>query len=456
MNLENGRIPPQAIDIERAILGACLLEKNAFQNVENILNADVFYKEAHQIIWKQIERLNDNSEPVDMLTVTNALKDVGKLDEVGGPYYISQLTSGVASAANTEYHARLIYEKYMQREVIKKSMQIAESGYEDFEEMMMHYGIFTEHVDQLYSGESNVKTIKQVANIHSIELDKRIKKAESGGMTGISTGLYELNKITNGWQPSDLIIIAARPGMGKTAVALKEAKSAAEKGFNVLMFSLEMDNVSLFDRIVCSNGGINSDNLKAGKISHAEMERYTNSASELSRLPIYIDDTASVNLKHMRATARQKHRKGECDMIIIDYLQLVESQQVKGQNREQEVAKISRGLKLLAKELNIPVILLAQLSRAVETRGGSKKPILSDLRESGAIEQDADKVLFIYRPAYYGIMESENGKSLENIMFLNLAKHRNGAIQETKVRHSVDLTQIYDYDQIYEETNWYE
>jgi replicative DNA helicase len=286
---------------------------------------------------------------------------------------------------------------------------------------------------------------------HMVELDKRIKQNAKGEMQGVATGLSMLNNYTNGWKPGELIVLAARPSMGKTAVALNLfTKSAATLRKNILFFSLEMDDMSLADRLVCSYGGIAPDSLKRGQLSDQELNKYHESSAQLQQLPIYIDDTARADLIHIGAISKSKRRKGQCDLIVIDYLQLIESpkdNKSSFKNREREVSEMSRGLKLLAKELKVPVILLAQLSRAVESRPGTmKRPILSDLRESGAIEQDADMVIFPYRPEYYGIMEDDNGNSLQGVMILGIAKNRNGRVGDIFCRNSPDLTRFYDFD----------
>lgn len=446
-----GKIPPQATDLEEAVLGACMLESGAYNKIGHILNPDYFYKESHQKIFKAIEQLAGRAEPVDILTVTNQLKTEDELELVGGPYAITMLTSRIASTVNIETHAYIIFQKYVQRQMISISSTLINAAYDnDFKEMQSLYINATEELDNLFAGRRADKSMYQVMQEHMKEVDRRIKMAQEGKLTGIKTGLVDLNRVTNGWKPGELIIVAGRPGMGKTAVALNLfTKMSAELGNKTLFFSLEMDDLSLADRLTCSYGGIDAYNLKNGKLSKDEMSTYFESANKIQELPIYIDDTARSDIKHITAISRAKKRKGECDMIIIDYLQLIESHNDSSwqKNREREVAEMSRSLKLLAKELKVPVMLLAQLSREVERRTTTnKRPQLSDLRESGAIEQDADMVIFPYRPEYYGIIEDDEGNSTEGVMILVIAKNRNGKIGDIYAKYSEDLTRFFDYN----------
>ena len=449
---DHGKLPPQAIELEEAVLGACMLETNAYETIGHILTPECFYKEVHHIIYMAIETLSAKAEPIDILTVTNYLKTTNKLEIVGGPYYITQLTNRISSAANIEFHAMVIYQKYILREMIRLFSEVVQISFQDdCEEAEMAYVYATETIDNLMAGRRSDKSMLTVMREHAEEVQRRINMKDAGQMTGIKTGIVDLNRITNGWKPGELIIVAGRPGMGKTAVALNLfTKSAAKSGKKTLFFSLEMDDISLADRLVCSYGGIDPDNLKTGQVSNEEMQAYCTARKELENLPIYIDDSARVNIKHISTISRSKRRKGECDMVVIDYLQLIEIQEQSGygnfKNREREVAEMSRALKLLAKELKIPVLLLCQLSRAVESRAGHKQPQLADLRESGAIEQDADIVIFPYRPEYYGINQDDAGNSLEGIMMLITAKNRNGRLGKPLCKYSPDLTQFFDYE----------
>lgn len=448
---EMGKIPPQATELEEAILGACMIQAGIYDEIAHIIEPDTFYKNNHRIIFEAIQQLSGEKKPVDTMTVTQTLKQSGKLDEAGGALAITMLTSRINSTANTVYHSFVVYEKYIMREVIRHASELVERAFEDdFDGTRSSYTNGTAMLDSLFAGKRTDKSMMQVMKAHMEELDKRIKLAATGEMQGISTGLAFLNKYTNGWKPGELIVLAARPSMGKTAVALNLfTRNAAILRKNILFFSLEMDDISLADRLICSYGGIDADNLKSGRLKTEELERYHESSAQLQSLPIYIDDSARADLVHINAIARSKRRKGQCDMIVIDYLQLIESPKNSNanfKNREREVSEMSRGLKLLAKELKVPVILLAQLSRAVETRHGNKRPQLSDLRESGAIEQDADMVIFPYRPEYYGITEDDAGNSLKGVMILGLAKNRNGKVGDILCKYTHDLTRFSDFD----------
>ncbi len=449
--IEHGRVQPQAIDLEESILGALLIETGAYDEIGHILDPDVFYKESHRLIYKAIEQLSLKKEPVDLMTVTNYLKDNAMLETVGGPYQITMLTSRISSSVNIARYAYIIYEKYIMREVIRLSHELSAVSFEgDFDGMKTIYTQATDMLDSLFAGKRSSKTMMQVMAEHMKEIDRRVKLALMDEMPGIMTGLKSLDRITSGWKPGELIILASRPSMGKTAVGLNLfTKTAAKINKNVLFFSLEMDDISLADRLVCSYGGIKADNLKSGRLSEDEFTMYHKASAMLQELPIYIDDTPRADLKHINAISRSKRRKGTCDMIVIDYLQLIESNNDNQyyKNREREVSELSRGLKLLAKELKIPIILLAQLSRAVESRPGTmKRPILSDLRESGSIEQDADIVMFPYRPEYYQIFEDDEGNNLRGMMILGISKNRQGRTGDVYAKYSQDLTQFSDIE----------
>jgi replicative DNA helicase len=445
-----GKLPPQAIDLEEAVLGACMIEYNAYETIAYMLTPECFYKEVNQIIYKAIETLSAHSKPIDILTVSQQLKSTNELELVGGPYHITTLTNRVSSAANISYHAMIVFQNYVLREMIRLSSQVIQSAFEaDYDEASMAYVYATETIDNLMAGKRSDKSMMAVMRDHSEELQRRISLKNIGEMTGIKTGFVDLNRITNGWKAGELIIVAGRPGMGKTAVALNGfTKSSAKAGKNTLFFSLEMDDISLADRLVCSYGGLDQDSLKTGRLSNEDLLTYNNARTQLEKLPIYIDDSARVSIKHITTISRAKRRKGECDMIVIDYLQLIEIPEQRGygnfKNREREVAEMSRALKLLAKELKIPVMLLCQLNRAVESRTGNKRPTLADLRESGAIEQDADMVIFPYRPEYYGIIHDDAGNSVEGVMLLILAKNRNGRTGDVICKYNPNLTQFFD------------
>ncbi len=432
---EHGKVPPQATDLEEAVLGAIMLEKDALTQVIDILKPEVFYKESHHIIFSAITRLFGKSEPVDILTVTNELKNSGELEIVGGPYYITQLTNRIASAANVEYHSRIISQKYIQRELIRISSEIIKDAFEDTTDV---FDLLDRAEQNLFSvSESNLR--RSYDDMQSLVTDaiKEIEagKGQEGHLRGIPSGFTDLDRITNGWQKSDLVILAARPGMGKTAFVLSMARNAAiDFNKSVAFFSLEMSSIQLVTRLISSETQLSADKLKKGNLESYEWEQLHSKIGKLTDATLLIDDTPALTVFELRAKCRRLKAQHDIDMVIIDYLQLMSgSGDAKG-NREQEISAISRSLKALAKELEIPVIALSQLSRAVETRGGSKKPILSDLRESGAIEQDADMVMFIYRPEYYKIEVDEDGNSTAGIAEICIAKHRNGALKDVPLR----------------------
>lgn len=433
---DSGRIPPQAIDLEQAALGAIMLEQNALTTVIDILHPNVFYKEAHQKIFEAIQRLFSRSEPVDILTVTNELKSSNDLEVVGGAYYITQLTNRVASSANIEYHSRIIIQKFIQRELIRISSDIIKDAYEDSTDV---FELLDKAEQNLFSvSETNLR--RSFDDMRSLirEAVKQIETARSqeGNISGVPSGFTNLDRVTSGWQKSDLVILAARPGMGKTAFVLSMARNmVVDFQKPIAMFSLEMSSIQLVTRLISSESQISADKLKKGALENHEWEKLNAKISALTEASLFIDDTPALSIFELRAKCRRLKAQHDIQLAIIDYLQLMTShtENNKG-NREQEISNISRSLKSLAKELNIPIIALSQLSRAVETRGGSKRPLLSDLRESGAIEQDADMVLFIYRPEYYKIEVDEEGNPTTGMAELIVAKHRNGALKDIKLR----------------------
>lgn len=429
-----GKLPPQALDLEEAVLGALMIEQDALTTVMDILRPDVFYRDAHQKIFEAIHRLFAKSEPIDMLTVVNELRTTGDLELCGGPYYISQLTNRVASAANIEFHARILQQKYIQRELIRVCSDITRMSYEDSADVF----------DLLDKAEQDFFTIteknfrRDFDTMQTLVADAigQIEKAkgQEGQMRGVPSGYTEVDRVTAGWQKSDLIILAARPGMGKTAFVLSMARNMAVD-FNraVAVFSLEMSSIQLVTRLISAESRISAEKLRKGNLEDYEWAQLNAKIGNLIDAPLFCDDTPALSIFELRAKCRRLKSQHDIQMIIIDYLQLMTAGGDKG-NREQEISTISRGLKGLAKELDVPVIALSQLNRSVETRGGSKKPLLSDLRESGAIEQDADMVIFIYRPEYYKIDEDEDGNSTAGMAEVCIAKHRNGALKDVKLR----------------------
>ena len=438
---EMGRLQPQAPELEEAVLGALMLEKDAYSIVSEILKPECFYEKAHELIYAAIVDLAVQQLPIDMMTVTEQLRKRGDLDQVGGPYYIAQLTSKVASSAHIEYHARIIAQKYLARELISFSSQIQSKAFDettDVDDLMQ------EAEGKLFEiSQRNVK--KDVTQINPI-IKEALKMLENAAnqKEGLS-GFDGLDKITSGWQNSDLVIIAARPAMGKTAFVLSMAKNMAVN-FNtpVALFSLEMSNVQLVNRLIVNVCEIPGEKIKSGRLERYEWEQMDYKIKELYDAPIYIDDTPSLSVFELRTKARRLVREHDIKCIIIDYLQLMNASGMSFGSREQEVSMISRSLKGLAKELNIPIIALSQLNRGVENRQGAegKRPQLVDLRESGAIEQDADMVCFIHRPEYYKITEDERGNSLVGLAEIIIAKHRNGATGDVRLRFKSEFAKF--------------
>ena len=437
ISLERGKIPPQAVDLEEVVLGAMMIDKKGVDEVIDILHPDVFYKDAHRFIYEAIFVLFEESQPVDLLTVSAQLKKAGKLEAVGGDFYLIKLTQKVASSAHIEFHARIILQKYIQRSLIKISNEIIEDAYDESTDV---FDLLDNAEAKLYDvTQGNLKRSAETAQNLVIQAKKKIEEiANREGLSGIPSGFDKLDKLTSGWQPSDLIIVAARPGMGKTALTLSMARTmAVNSNTPVAFFSLEMSSVQLITRLISSETGLSSEKLRTGKLEKHEWEQLNVKVKTLEKAPLFIDDTPSLSIFDLRAKARRLASQHGIKMIMIDYLQLMTAGgSQKGGNREQEISTISRNLKALAKELNVPVIALSQLSRAVETRGGSKRPILSDLRESGAIEQDADIVSFIYRPEYYKIEEwdDEERTPTQGQAEFIVAKHRNGGLDHSRLK----------------------
>ena len=447
VNLSDGKIPPQAIDLEEAVLGAMLIDEKGVNEIIELLSPEVFYKKSHQLIYESIERLFRESEPIDLLTVSADLKKNKNFESVGGDFYLINLSQKVSSSAHIEFHSRIILQKYIQRKLITISNEIIQKSYNESTDVM---DLLDEAESKLYDvAQGNIKTSTESAQNLVIRAKTRIEEiAKQEGLSGVSTGFEKLDALTSGWQPSDLVIIAARPGMGKTALALSMARNISVKqNIPVAFFSLEMSSVQLITRLISSETGLSSDKLRTGKLADHEWQQLNIKVSDLESAPLFIDDSPSLTIFELRAKARRLASSHGIKLIIIDYLQLMNiGSSNKAGNREQEISTISRNLKALAKELDIPVIALSQLSRAVETRGGTKRPILSDLRESGAIEQDADIVSFLYRPEYYGINEwdDEMKTPSEGQGEFIVAKHRNGALDSIKLKFIPNLGKFED------------
>jgi replicative DNA helicase len=438
-----GKVPPQAIDIEEAVLGSMMLNQNALNIIIDQLTPAMFYKETNSKIFTAIQHLFQSSSPIDILTVTNELKTMGDLDIVGGPYYIASLTNRVSSAANIEFHVRILAEKFIQRELIRVSNDVLVDAYKDTTDAIELLDKAAQ--DMFEIAESNFK--KKVQDMPNIvrEAIKNIEKAKDheDQLSGIPTGFVELDRITSGWQRSDLIILAARPGMGKTAFVLSMARNMAVM-YNkpIAVFSLEMSAIQLVTRLIASESRIPNDKLKSGKLDSHEWQQLLDKITPLTEAKMMIDDTPGLSIFELRAKARRFKQQHDIQCIVIDYLQLMTAGGDAKGNREQEISTISRSLKNLAKELDIPIIALSQLNRGVETRTGSKKPVLADLRESGAIEQDADMVLFIYRPEYYKLEEFEDHTPTQGMAEIIIAKHRNGALADVRLRFIAQFAQF--------------
>src|SRR3954471_522246 len=445
-----GKVPPQAKDLEEAVLGAIMLEKGAFDTIIEILKPECFYVDSHQRIFKAMQGLANKSQPIDILTVVEELRMREELDLVGGPYYVTKLTNAVVSSANIEAHARIILQKFIQRELIRISGEIISDAYEDSTDV---FDLLDQAESKIYEVTSthlrnNYETIDSVLvkTIQRIE-DLRHKNED---ITGVPSGYPSMDRVTYGWQNTDLIILAARPSVGKTAFALNLARNAAlspTKPTPVALFSLEMSAAQLVQRILSAESEIMLEKISRGKLEDYEYQQlHAKGIKRLEQAPIYIDDTAALNIFEFRAKARRLVHKHKVGIIIIDYLQLMSGSSDRNGNREQEISTISRNLKALAKELNVPILALSQLSRAVETRKESKMPQLSDLRESGAIEQDADMVMFIYRPEYYEQMANENGESTRGETHIRIAKHRNGSLETIKLRALLHIQKFEEWD----------
>ncbi len=450
ISLEKGKIPPQALDLEEAVLGAMMIDKKGVDDVIDILHPEVFYKEAHQLIYEAIFVLFKNSEPTDLLTVANQLRKTSNLEAVGGDFYLVRLTQKVASSAHIEFHARIILQKYIQRKLISISSEIIEEAYDETVDV---FDLLDDAETKLFEvTQGNLKKGSETSEgLVALAIKKIQEISNKQGMSGAATGFTRLDELTSGWQPSDLVILAARPGMGKTAFVMSMAKNMAiDFDQPVAIFSLEMSSVQLITRMISSETGISSGKLRKGDLEPHEWEQLNVKVKNLTKAPIFIDDSPSLSIFDLRAKARRLASQHGIKIIIIDYLQLMTAgtSQKGGGNREQEISTISRNLKALAKELNIPVVALSQLSRAVETRGGSKRPLLSDLRESGAIEQDADIVSFIYRPEYYGLTEwdDEERTPCEGQAEFIVAKHRNGGLDNIRLKFTAHLAQFSNLD----------
>ena len=447
-----GKLPPQALDMEESVLGALMLDKEAFSMVSDLLRVDSFYSDKHQRIFEALVSLSVKDQPIDLLSVTDRLRSLGTLEEAGGAAYLSELTRKVASTAHLRYHAQVVAQKATARELIRMAAEVEEKGYDESQDVDE---LLEEAEGKIFaiSQRNQKRDVVKIDSVLSAAFSRMHKAAENkGNISGIPSGFTLLDKITSGWQKSDLIIIAARPAMGKTAFVLSMAKNiAVNYQVPVAMFSLEMSNVQLANRLIMNVCEIPGEKIKNGNLTQSEWAQLDNKVGELSNAPLYLDDTPAMSILEFRSKARKLVREKHVQIIIIDYLQLMNANGVNFGSREQEVSIISRNLKALAKELDIPIIALSQLNRSVEQRGGTgiagKKPQLSDLRESGAIEQDADIVCFIHRPEYYGITnDDKTSRSLIGLGQIIVAKHRNGATDDIWLRFRAQYAKFQNED----------
>ncbi len=443
-----GTVPPQAVELEEAVLGALMLEKDSIITVQEFLVADSFYKPEHQAIYRAIEELSMALKPIDLFTVTETLKVQKRLKEVGGATYLAQLTQKVGSAANVEFHAKIIAQKYVQRELIRSATEIQRRSYDESTDVTELIGYAEGEIFKVAEGhvKRSVQSSKDILSRALRQIEDAAKNSSS--INGVPSGFTAIDKVTLGWQLSDLIIIAARPSMGKTAFVLSMARNMAvdhEQG--VGFFSLEMSSVQLMMRLIIAETGLNGSDVKSGRLTPEQWRHLESATKPLGNAPLYIDDTPALSVFEFRSKARRLKMHNDIKIIIIDYLQLMTGGAAgNGGNREQEVAFISRTLKAIAKELNVPIIALSQLNRSTELRGGSKRPQLSDLRGSGAIEQDADIVAFIHRPEYYGINQTEEGLPTAGMAEIIIAKHRNGAVTDVNLRFLREQARFADLD----------
>ncbi len=442
MSNDVGRLQPQALDLEAAVIGACLIEKDAFGEISDILKPDSFYDSRHKEIFTAIQTLASENKPVDLLTVTQELKATGRLEQAGGPAYVAALSQRVLSSAHIEYHARIVAQKALARALISYTSHIQRLAFDEGQDVSELMQIAEGQLFEL--SKTNLKKDFTQINPVIAEAYGMLQKAAAreDGLSGLSSGFDRLDAITSGWQNSDLIIIAARPAMGKTAFVLSMARNiAVTNRVPVGMFSLEMSNVQLVNRLIVNVCEIPGEKIKSGQLAPHEWSQLDYKMKELIDAPLYIDDTPSLSVFELRTKARRLVREYGVQLIIIDYLQLMNASGMSYNSRQEEVSTISRSLKGLAKELNIPIIALSQLNRSVENRVGddpkspdSKRPQLSDLRESGAIEQDADMVCFIHRPEYYKIYRDNQNNDLHGVAEIIIAKHRNGAVGDVRLR----------------------
>lgn len=445
-----GHIQPQALDIERVVLGALMIDKDAFTVVSEILRPDTFYEPRNQKVYNAIQTLNMAENPVDIMTVTEQLRRAGELENIGGAPYIVELSANVASSAHIEYHARILQQKYLARQLISFASMIETGAFDetvDVDELMQKAEGSLFELSQRNMAQDYTQIDPILEQAHKILLKAANNK---GGLTGVPTGYTKLDEITAGWQPSDLVIIAGRPAMGKTSFALSIAKNIAiDQRKPIAFFSLEMNNVQLINRLISNVCELPGSKILSGQLAPDEWERFDIGLPKMQGAPLYIDDTPGLSVFELRTKARRLKREHDIQLLMIDYLQLMNANGMRFNSRQEEVSTISRSLKGLAKELDIPILALSQLNRATEQREGpeGKRPQLSDLRESGAIEQDADMVLFVHRPEYYHILQDKEGNDLRGRAQIIIAKHRKGATGDVLLDFKGEFTRFSNPDE---------
>ncbi|WP_027094459.1 replicative DNA helicase [Cohnella thermotolerans] len=442
-----GRIPPQNLEAEQAVLGAILLEAEALITAMERIRAEDFYSVAHQRIFEAMTDLNDDNQPLDLVTLTARLQDKGQLEEIGGVTYLAKLANAVPTAANVEYYAQIVEEKSMIRRLIRTATQIVSNGFAAEDDV----AVLINDAEQRIMEISNRRSSSGFISIRDVLMDvfERVEFLfnHKGGTTGIPSGFRDLDKMTSGFQRSDLIIVAARPSVGKTAFALNIAQNVAVRaGETVAIFSLEMSAAQLVQRMLCAESNVDAGRMRTGYLEGDDWEKLTMAIGALSEAEVYIDDTPGITVADIRAKCRRLKKEKGLGMIVIDYLQLIQGRGKPGENRQQEVSEISRTLKQIARELEVPVIALSQLSRGVEQRQ-DKRPMMSDLRESGSIEQDADIVAFLYRDDYYN-QDTEK----KNIIEIIIAKQRNGPVGTVELVFLKNFNKFVSLDRTHEES----
>ncbi|MDR1562286.1 MAG: replicative DNA helicase [Dysgonamonadaceae bacterium] len=448
---ETGRMMPQACDLEKAVLGAILLEKTAFETASSIISGEMFYNRSHELIWDACTSLAADRKPIDILTIYEQLRKDGNFDAVGGASYVANLSQTVVSSAHLEYHCEVLKDKYLHRrliEVCSESISLGFDEAEDVDETIAKLNTEVERMQESVIGKSDTSHISAAAEESINRMHVRIANRREGITPGIPTGFIELDRLTNGWQPEKFIVLAARPGVGKTSIAIKFASKAAKCGTPVVIFSLEMGKTELTDKMIIAEAQINADAYNSGEIHPDEWNRAETATDAISRLPIYIDDNPKATVGNIANKARLLKKQGKCGMVIVDYLQLITPNIRQGRNREQEVSEMSRLLKIHAKELKVPFIVLCQMNREIEN-DKKNEPQLSHLRESGSLEQDADIVIFLTRPGM-GVDElryEETNEILDkNYINMFIKKHRGGKLGKVKIKHNDSMTDFYDWD----------